>query len=143
MKQIYDDEYTLQALALADNEFEDLVCSLIGKGMDDGDIGYRYWWNIAHSLKMAKMQLVLCRMAVSHIEEKPESIKAAFDLVDEWEEKGKSDARNATWKELMQRHEWNKILEISLEGLKLREINPIRFVLPESITNPVVRHYYR
>ncbi|HAF43537.1 MAG TPA: hypothetical protein DCK83_00970 [Gallionellaceae bacterium] len=143
MYEAYDDDDTLQALALSDDEFNAEVGTLIQEGLADGDIGYRHWWSIAHNLKMAKMELIFCREAIKQIQEDPKWASEVFAVLDQWKNVPKSKERAEKWLKLLEAEDWDTILAMNSEGLRLRELSPMRFALPEAVSFEITRQYYR
>jgi hypothetical protein len=143
MNDSFDDDDVLESLSRSDEDFDAEVKSLIQEGLADGDIGYRHWWNIAHNLKMAKMELVFCREAIKQIQANPRCSDEVFTVLDQWKNYPKSKERAEKWLSLLEAEDWDAILEMSSEGLRLRELSPMRFALPEKVCAEITRQYYR
>ena len=143
MKDTYDDDDTLEVLALSDDEFNADVSSLIKEGLDDGDIGYRHWWSIAHNLTMAKMELVFCREAVKEIQVDSNCLEDVYSVLEQWKRTPEVKERAEKWMCLLDAEDWNTILAMNSEGLRLRELSPMRFALPEQVRAEITRQYYR
>lgn len=143
MNEVYDDEFALRALKMSDQEFDVLVRGLVQNGLDDGDIGYAHWWNIAHNLKMKRMALVLHRESIKLVQEDPASINGALAVLSEWLKEPYPASRVLEWQRILRDHDWDTALSISKDGVDLRELSPCSFALPEDVRFGIVRQYYR
>jgi hypothetical protein len=143
MDETFDDDDILESLARSDDEFNAEVSALIQEGLADGDIGYRHWWSIAHNLKMAKMELVFCREAIKQIQADPNLRAGVFSVLDQWKMNPKSKERAEKWMNLLEAEDWDTILAMNSDGLRLREMSPMRFTLPEAVRVEITRQYYR
>lgn len=143
MQNTIDDEYILEALAMSDSEFQERVNGIIRKGLEDGDIGYAYWSDIARTLKMARMKLVLASEGIKHILADPDSINKVRDVLEQWMQNPSAVSRAQKWQKILQEQDWTSVLEISKEGMVLRELSPMQFALPADINSSIARRYYR
>lgn len=143
MNESYDDDDTLESLALSDAEFDEEIRSLIQEGQCDGDIGYRVWWSIAYNLKMAKMELVFCKEAIKEIKANRNSVRNIADVLEVWKRCPDGKERAERWMSILENEDWDTALSMDSEGLRLREISPMRFALPEEARIEITRKYCR
>jgi hypothetical protein len=134
---------TLESLALSDFEFDEEIRSLIQEGLGDGDIGYREWWSIAHNLKMAKMELVFCKEAIKQIKANPNSVRNIADVLEVWKTCPNGKDRAERWMSILENGDWDTVLAMDSEGLRLREMSPMRFALSEGARFEITRKYCR
>jgi len=83
------------------------------------------------------MVLELTRLAVTRIDENPALVRTGLENIERWtRQRGYLPRCHAEWKELIERHPWERLREILLEesdeGQRLRSSHPFKGLVTET-----------
>lgn len=130
------------ALMMSDSRFSDLVSDLNKNGLEDGDIGYRYWTDIADDLKDMRMNFALHKEAIQQIQTDLARIDDVLNTLTKWIDQNPSPDLEE-WKMILHERDWASALAISDHGNELRKRSPCEFALTEDERLRIIGQYRR
>ena len=89
-----------------------------------------------------RMVLELTRLAVTRIDENPALVRTGLENIERWtRQRGYLPRCHAEWKELIERHPWERLREILLEesdeGQRLRSSHPFKGLVTETVRRAI------
>lgn len=129
-------------LVMSDSHFSDLVSNLNKNGLEDGDIGYRYWSDIVDDLKDMRMNFALHKEAILRIQTDAARIDDVLSKLATWLEQNPSPDFEE-WKNILHKHDWASALAISDRGNELRKWSPCLVALTEDERLGIIGRYRR
>jgi hypothetical protein len=130
------------ALIMSDSHFSDLVSNLNKNGVEDGDIGYRYWTDIADDLKDMRMNFALHKEAIQRMQIAPACLDDVLNKLAEWINQNPSpDIKE--WQRILHECDWAAALAISDQANELRKRSPCLVALTEDERLRIIGKYRR